>query len=287
MCIIQYLPVVSCIADFSSFVRTRHYCYNTLLCRMLNQRPLKDRVLQSASTSSRPSQSTLPARPVEYKTWDEKVLQRACEAVQKDRAIAQKHGATMNPRMTVQCAAEAYRVPKSTIQDHLSGHVGFGARSGPPKYLSDLEEEELVNFLNGSASVGFARSKKQVLAIVQNVVTKKGLNMVVLHGWWESFQRRHSNVTIRHAEHLSYSQAIASSPEIIDHYYDVLEQALVDNGLQDSPSQIFNMDETGMPLEPDLPRVIAGQGQKHVSCITTGNKVQITVMQLVMQFLLW
>ena len=108
MCIIQYLPVVSCIADFSSFVRSRHYCYNTLLCRMLNQRPLKDRVLRSASTSSRPSQSTLPARPVEYKSWDEKVLQRACEAVQKDRATAQKHGATMNPRMTVRRAAEAY-----------------------------------------------------------------------------------------------------------------------------------------------------------------------------------
>jgi len=84
----------------------------------------------------------------------------------------------MNPQMTVPHAAEAYRVPKSTLQDHLSGRVGFGAKSGPPKYLSDLEEEELVNFLNGSASVGFARSKKQVLAIVQNVVTKKGLNVV-------------------------------------------------------------------------------------------------------------
>ena len=32
-----------------------------------------------------------------------------------------------------------------------------------------------------------------------------------------------------------------------------------------------------MPLEPDLPEVVAGRGQKHVACITTGNKAQITV----------
>ena len=240
------------------------------------QRPLKERVIRSTSTSSRLNLVT--SRPNEYKRWDEHALRRACQAVQKDRATACKEGASVNQRMTVRRAAEAYQVPKSTLQDHLSGRVAAGAKSGPPKYLSDVEEEELGNFLIGSARIGYARSKKQVLAIVQNVVAKKGLNVVVSHGWWESFQRRHSNVTIRSAEHLSYSRAIASSPEVLDHYYDVLEQALVDNELQNSPSQIFNMDETGMPLEPDFPRVVAGRGQKHVSCITTGNKAQVTVV---------
>ena len=183
----------------------------------------------------------------------------------------------MKLAMTVRRAAETFQVPKSTLQDHLSGRVASGARSGPPKYLSDYEEEELVNFLVESARIGYARSKKQVLAIVQGVVAKKGLNVVVSIGWWGSFQRRHSDVTIRSAERLSYARAVSSSPEIVDHYYDVLEQTLVDNELQSSPSQVFNMDETGMPLEPDLPLVIAGKGEKHVSCITTGNKAQVTV----------
>ena len=183
----------------------------------------------------------------------------------------------MKPGMTVRRAAETFQVPKSTLQDHLSGRVSLGARSGPAKYLSDYEEEELVNFLVESARIGYARSKKQVLAIVRSVVAKKGLNVVVSTGWWGSFQRRHPDVTIRRAEHVSYARAVSSSPEIIDHYYNVLEQTLVDNELQSSPSQVFNMDETGMPLEPDLPHVIAAKGEKHVSCITTGNKAQVTV----------
>ena len=74
--------------------------------------------------------------------------------------------------MSVRRAADAYHVPKSTLQDRLSGRVGFGAKSGPQKYLSDLEEE-LVSFLIGSVSIGFARTRKQVLTIVQNVVAKK------------------------------------------------------------------------------------------------------------------
>ena len=140
----------------------------------------------------------------------------ACEAVQRDRATAQKEG--KKQRMSGRRTADAYHVPKSTLQDRLSGRVGFGAKSGPQKYLSDLEEEELVSFLIGSASIGFARTRKQVLTIVQTVVAKKGVNAVVSHGWWESFKRRHSNITIRTAEHLSYCRAVASSPKVLDSY---------------------------------------------------------------------
>ena len=44
------------------------------------------------------------------------------------------------------------------------------------------------------------------------------------------------------------------------------------------PSQIFNMDETGMPLDPNPPFVVAPVGAKHVSCMRTGDKSQITVI---------
>ena len=45
-------------------------------------------------------------------------------------------------------AAEMYSVPKSTLYDHVSGKVEFGARSGPDPYLSVEEEEELQVFLS-------------------------------------------------------------------------------------------------------------------------------------------
>ncbi len=51
-----------------------------------------------------------------------------------------------------------------------------------------------------------------------------------------------------------------------------------DNGLLSAPSQIFNCDETGMPLDPKPPKVIVPKGTKHPRTITTGNKCQITVL---------
>ena len=59
----------------------------------------------------------------------------------------------------------------------------MGAVGGPPKYLSDVEEFELVNILIGCSKVGYSRSRKQVIALVQHIVDKKGKQVMVTHGW--------------------------------------------------------------------------------------------------------
>ena len=71
---------------------------------------------------------------------------------------------------------------------------------------------------------------------------------------------------------------VGSDPSIIAKYFDLLEQTLVDNGLGDKPSQIFNLDKTGMSLDPSAPRVVAGRGTKNPSALASGNKAQITVL---------
>ena len=121
----------------------------------------------------------------------------------------------MEEGLSVRRAADAFGVPKSTLQDRVSGRVCFGAKSGPPKFLSDKEELELVNFLCGCAAVGYAKSKQQVLSLVRSVVRTKGIEATVTDGWWSSFKRRHGQLTVCAAEPLSYSRAVASSPQII------------------------------------------------------------------------
>ena len=59
------------------------------------------------------------------------------------------------------------------LHDRLTGKVMFGSDSGLTKYLSNVEEEELVQFLLDCSSVGFAKSHKQILAIILSVVHKK------------------------------------------------------------------------------------------------------------------
>ena len=47
--------------------------------------------------------------------------------------------------MTLRQAAAEYRIPKSTLHDHISGKILPGSKSGC-QHLDDNEENELVRF---------------------------------------------------------------------------------------------------------------------------------------------
>ena len=70
-------------------------------------------------------------RPHIYKEYQDDRLVRAYEAVRDDH-------------LSICRAAQEYSVPKSTLADRVSGRVALACHSGPDRYLSDHEEEELV-----------------------------------------------------------------------------------------------------------------------------------------------
>ena len=227
--------------------------------------PLKERVLRSPGHAFQPP--TLYSRPGKYRTWadNDQKLNRVVESV-------------IGGQFSLRRAAEEFNVPRSRLHDHVTGKVVSTGHGGQPKYLTVAEEEELEEFLVGCASVGFARSGQQVLQLVQEVVNRKGYNVQVSHGWWESFRRRHPNLLLRIASPLSYARVVGSDPNIIGRYFDLLERTLTDNSLVEKPSQIFNLDETGMPLNPAPPRLVAARGMQNPSAIGSGDKSQITVL---------
>ena len=227
--------------------------------------PLKECVLRSPGHTTHLRCQLANSRPTAYKKWKQGHLSKAVGEIQ-------------NGSLSVRRAALEYDIPKSTLHDHLTGRVVCGGLSGPRKYLTDEEEDELEEFLVGCASVGFAKWRAQVLELVQEVVRRKGIDVRVTHGWWDAFRRRHPNITLRTAAQLSYARVVGSNPTIIMKYFDLLEQTLTDNELLDKSSQIFNLDETGMPLNPSQPRVVVGRGSKHPSAPASGDKSHITVL---------
>ena len=227
--------------------------------------PLKERIIGKDLHTEKPSGHVEADRPLKYKSWKSEHMVTAIAAVQSKKC-------------TVREASEIYGVPKSTLHDRISGKVIHGSCSGPERYLTDTEENSLVKFLYKCSSIGFARSKKQVIALVNEIMQKKGKVITVSSGWWESFRKRHPDLVLRTAEPLSYARAVCTSDDILDAYYDMLEATLTDNGLIGKPMQVFNMDETGMPLDPTPASVIAPVGSRHVSCMRSGDKTNITVV---------
>ena len=232
------------------------------LCLKSSDIPLKDRIFKSHACGS--MISPFYQRPDAYKRWTDGQMARAVEAV--------KSGG-----LTVRRAAEEHNIPKSTLHDRISGKV-FGAASGPTKYLTDEEEKDLEDFLIGCASVGYARSRHQVMQLAGEVVSRKGFGTSVTHGWWEGFKKRHPQLSLRTAAPVSYARGMASNPDVLGNYFDLLERTLLENDLLEKPAQIFNTDETGMPLDPSPPLVVARCGQKHTSAVASGDKSQIAVL---------
>ena len=76
--------------------------------------------------------------------------------------------------------------------------------------MSDTEEAELVQFFLKMTRIGYAKSKKQVLALVEAILMKKWNveEVRVSKGWWSSFQERHPQLTIRCAGTLAYTRVI-------------------------------------------------------------------------------
>ena len=234
---------------------------------MSNQLTLRDRTFKSR-TPSQTVRVVSDCRPPLYKEYHQEKLCRAYEEV--------KDG-----RLSIRRAAEQYGIPKSTLADRISGRVKFGAHSGPPRYLSDSEEKELASFICQSARIGYARTKKEILAVVEAVLASKsncGGTIQLSNGWWESFRKRHPYLTLRSIEKLSYARFLATDDVVINHYFDLLEQTLEDNDLLEKPSLIYNCDETGLPLNHTPSAVVGVRGQKHPRIITSGRKQQITVL---------
>ena len=227
--------------------------------------PLQARIARSSGRRPAvPPCLSSTGRPSTYRSYSAEQMVKALEAVQQDG-------------MSICRAAEEYGVPRSTLQDKAAGRYDVIARSGRPLLTAD-EEKRLADFLVACAAIGYAKSRKEVLSIVQQILYSRGVVAEVSMGWWNSFRTRHPKLTLRHAEPLSYARAIANDPKVINKYFDLLEQTIHENGLTNRPSQIFNCDETGLPLTQQPPKVVAHVGQKHPYTVTSGDKAQITVL---------
>ena len=192
--------------------------------------------------------------------------------------LVKAYEAVVSGELSVRRAAEEFDVPRATLNDRLTGRIHFGGSSGPPKYLTDDDEDVLALFLKNCAKVGYARNRLPVISLVQQIVARENLDVNVTHGWWESFKRRHKDLTLRTAEPLAYVCMVSSSTAMLDNYFDVFESTLSENDLLERPCAMFNMDESGMPLDPPSLKVVTSAGIKHSQAVCSGNKAQVTVV---------
>ena len=94
---------------------------------------------------------------------------------------------------------------------------------------------------------------KLLLLIMQQFVT----------GWWRRFLKRQDDkFVLRKGDSTAFVRMDAINEETLTSYYKLLEDTLQENKLQNCPSQIYNVDETGVPLNPKPPKIVVPKGMK-------------------------
>ncbi len=139
---------------------------------------------------------------------------------------------------------------------------------------------KLSNFLIDVAKAGYVKMKKQVKTIVETVARDKGVLKArrVSDGWWRRILERQHILSLRKGDATANVRVDCINPEAIGSHFDLLKEVLQVHNLMESPGQIYNVDETGMPFNRSPPKVIIKRGHKKVRYRTAGNKSQITVI---------
>ncbi|XP_065896174.1 uncharacterized protein [Dysidea avara] len=202
------------------------------------------------------------------KQWTNEQMKNAMEAVETTTCGVNE-------------AARVYGVPATTLKDRVSGRVKHGTKSGPPKYLSDDEEKELADFLKESSEVGFGKTRRDILNIAESYAKQKGVlrkESGITQGWWRSFRDRQGDLSLRKGDNTAHVRMDAVNEETISDYFALLQTVMQKHGITNSPGQIYNVDESGVPLDPKAPNVVTKTGAKKVRYRSTGTKGQITIV---------
>ena len=84
----------------------------------------------------------------------------------------------------------------------------------------------------------------------------------ITHRWFESFRKRNSDVPLRKGDSMAAVRFRCTNPVEISKYYTLLHETLTNHHLIAEPWRIYNVDETGMPLDPCKPKVVTRLGTK-------------------------
>ena len=100
--------------------------------------------------------------------------------------------------------------------------------------------------------------------IVESVAVDKGIlkKERISGGWWRRFLERNPGMSLRAGDATAGVRMDAINEDNMRKYFDLLEEVFDELDFKDHPDRIYNMDETGMLLDPHPPKVVAPKGQK-------------------------
>ena len=204
------------------------------------------------------------------KLWTEEDIAKALEEVEKKTA-------------SVRAAAKKYGMTEGTLRHRIKmkneNKVLVGA--GRPPAFDKNVEKELTECIATMCKLGFSPNRSQLKDIVQSYVTSNNIKTPFTNNrpgkdWVRDFMSR-NKLSGKKANIISSARKSATSnPFLIYDFYEVIDRIITEKNL--GPSQIWNVDETGFPMDPQKSRVIAPIGETGFTTTGGSGRENTTVL---------
>lgn len=188
--------------------------------------------------------------------------------------------AGQTPRLCM--LAQAWNVPKSTLQRRVQGHVqGYKHASGFKPILSEESEADLANVIKTLARRGFPLRRKDIQSLAYQYAEANNLHGFSVKKrraeqvWFENFMRRNPDLSQRKPEARSAARASGINPTVIKKWFQEYEDLLSKLEIKDVPSHIWYCDETGVQDHFLSSSVISEVGSACYE-VTSGEKGETT-----------
>lgn len=199
-------------------------------------------------------------------------------------------------------ASDKYGIPVTTLSDKNKGKTPLAKYTpGPTTYLSNSQENNLVEYLIHMATIGYGIARKDIPLIVKDILDKAEDSYTLASGhkfidnkpsicWVYRFMKRHPELSARTPENLGFQRAYVSEEGIREWFHGLEKFLLEEHNLvaseflsEENADRIYNLDESGFPLQGTNGRmkIITEKGSKCVYKLAPDTKQQITVLACV------
>ena len=203
--------------------------------------------------------------------WKNEDMEKAIEAVKsKEKSIT--------------AASKKFNVPRKTLDDRIKDRVKHGSKPGVCTALTFVQEKSLVHYLLYMAERGFTLTRTMVKAFAWAIAKRSGSAsrfkdvLGPSDHWWQLFKKRHPILTLRRADSLERSRAEHLQEDVAKEYFLKLGTMLESGGLNNKPRQLYNCDETFLPLDHSREKVVAAKGSKVVYSQSMGTSEHISLL---------
>ncbi|QIX00721.1 hypothetical protein AMS68_006238 [Peltaster fructicola] len=195
----------------------------------------------------------------------------------EDSIIAAIHAIDSGQYATVHRAAEAFNVPKSTLQARLNGRASRRDSIANHRNLTPTEEQMLLQKILDMDRRGFSPTHPQITEMASTILRAR-TGKSVGKRWSMNFVRRSPQLRTRMSRRLDYQRGKMEDPVVITKWFELVKDTIERHGIL--AADIYNFDETGFQLgqTQDSIVVTATDRKRRPKALGSGTTTWVTVV---------